>query len=439
MGRNYALTPLTTSRTLVAIRRRAMQFTLISRTGGLREVRQRFVRRAYNVTGAVELEFPLLIPDITDSQSVQWAVPPLDPERGRPLTVGWAMTPPGPGSGGHTTNFRMVQALEEAGHRCVIHLYDRHQSRVDFHASVIREHWPAMKARVVDARMGLEPADAYVATSWESAHVIGKRGSTPGRRLYFVQDYEPYFYPHGSEYALAEDTYRFGFRTIALGGMVAGRLRAIHQIPVDRIPFGTDLSVYHLTNNGPRNGVVFYAKPRVARRGYALATAALQLFHEQHPDQEIHLFGDPHIRPSFPAQVHGTVSPDKLAELYNRTIAGIAISFTNISLVPYEMLACGAIPVVNDDPFARAELSNSSVRWAKATPSAMANQLSAAVGCADIAAAAKRAADEVEELDWQKAKQEFVRIVENETYRDGDSIGGEQGADEDQSSIDPIR
>lgn len=74
------------------------------------------------------------------------------------------------------------------------------------------------------------------------------------------------------------------------------------------------------------------------------------------------------------------------------SIAGIAISFTNISLVPYEMLACGVIPVVNEDPFARAELNNSAVRWAKATPSALANQLSAAVRCTDIAGAAKRAA-----------------------------------------------
>lgn len=163
-----------------------------------------------------------------------------------------------PGSGGHTTCFRMVEALEEAGHQCVVHVYDRYQSHVNVHAQVIRKHWPALKARIVDARAGLEPADAYVATSWDSAHVIGRRGSVPGRRLYFVQDYEPYFYPHGSEYTLADDTYRFGFRTIALGGMVAERLRATHRIP-DRILFGTDLSIYRMTNEGPRHGVVFYA------------------------------------------------------------------------------------------------------------------------------------------------------------------------------------
>ncbi|MFC7448770.1 hypothetical protein [Rhodococcus daqingensis] len=314
----------------------------------------------------------------------------------------------------------MVEALEEAGHRCVVHLYDRHGSPVDFHAKVIREHWPTMKARIIDARGQFDPADAYVATSWQSAHVIGKQVSAPGRRLYFVQDYEPYFYPRGSEYALADDTYRFGFRTIALGGMVAEMLRSAHGIQVDRIPFGTDLSVYRLTNHGSRSGVVFYAKPRIARRGYSLAMAALGEFNQRHPDQEIHLFGDPHVRPPFPARVHGTVSSGALAELYNKCVAGIAISFTNISLVPYEMLACGAIPVVNEDAFARAELGNPAVRWAAATPSALAHELSAAVATSDVAAAAERAASAAESLDWGEAKKAFVRIVENEIFRDGD-------------------
>ncbi|MFF0816104.1 hypothetical protein ACFYVR_13270 [Rhodococcus sp. NPDC003318] len=316
----------------------------------------------------------------------------------------------------------MVEALEVAGHNCVIHLYDRHGSPVGYHAAVIRDHWPAVNARIVDARDSFEPADAYVATSWESAHVIGKHATHPGRRLYFVQDYEPYFYPRGSEYTLAEDTYRFGYRTIALGGMVAETLHATHSIPADRLPFGTDVSVYRLTNNGPRNGVVCYAKPRTARRGYALAVAALAAFHHQCPDQVIHLFGDAHVRPPFPAQIHGTVSPCELADLYNSCIAGITISFTNISLVPYEMLSCGTIPVVNDDRCARAELSNSAVRWADPTPAALAHELSAAVTGNDVTETARQAATALENLDWQRATEEFVRTVEAETYRDRLSV-----------------
>jgi hypothetical protein len=247
--------------------------------------------------------------------------------------------------------------------------------------------------------------------------VIGRHGSAPSRRPYFVQDYEPYFYLRGSESALADDTHRFGLRTIAPGGMVAERLQAIHRIPVARMPLGTNLSVYRMTNKGPRNGVVFYAKPCVVRRRYALAMTALHEFYQQHPDQEIHPFGDPHIRPRFPAHVHGTLSPGALTGLYNRSIAGIAISITNISSVPYEMPACGAILELNEDHFARAELSNPAVRWAKTTPSAVAGQLSDSVTCADTADAAKRAAAEMERLGWQKAKQEFVKLVEDHTFR----------------------
>jgi hypothetical protein len=250
----------------------------------------------------------------------------------------------------------------------------------------------------------------------ESAHEIGRHASALGLPLCVDQGYEPYFSPRGSEYTLADDTYRFGFRTMALGGM-AERPRAIHRIEVDRIPFGTDLSVYRMTKKGPGSGVVLYAKPRVARRGYALAMAPLHEFHQQHPGQEIHLSGDPHIRPQFPAHVHGTVSPRALAELYKRSIAGLSISFTNISLVPYELLACGAIPVIKGDPFACAELSNRARRWTMAAPSAIADRLSHAVSCADTADAPKRAATEMEGRDWQKAKQEFVKIVEDETFR----------------------
>jgi hypothetical protein len=139
MGISHAMTLMMRSRTLVAMPWRGMQLAAISQLGGLRVVRQQFARRAYEVSGAVRLEFPLIIGGITNSDSVQRNAPSRDSKRGRAPTVGWAMTPPTPGSGGHSTNIRIVQTLEEAGHRCGGHLYDRHQTPVDFHANVIPE------------------------------------------------------------------------------------------------------------------------------------------------------------------------------------------------------------------------------------------------------------------------------------------------------------
>jgi hypothetical protein len=148
-----------------------------------------------------------------------------------------------------------------------------------------------------------------------STHVIERHASAPGRRL-------------------SDDTYRFGFNTIAPGGM-ADRLPAIHWIPMDRIPFGTDLSV------------VLFGKPPVARRGYALARAALHEFHQQHPGR-IHLSGD--IRLQYPAHVHRTVSPRVLAELYNASMAGVS---TEIEGLDREEDKQEFVKIIADETFSK--------------------------------------------------------------------------------------
>jgi hypothetical protein len=51
------------------------------------------------------------------------------------------------------------------------------------------------------------------------------------------------------------------------------------------------------------------------------------------------------------------------------------MSFTNISLVAEEMLACGMTPVINDHAFAKADLANDNARWAPATPGGLADAL----------------------------------------------------------------
>ena len=59
-------------------------------------------------------------------------------------------------------------------------------------------------------------SDAVFATGWETAYpVFNDAGDA--RKCYFVQDFEPLFYPVGSEYVLAENTYRFNFFGITAG------------------------------------------------------------------------------------------------------------------------------------------------------------------------------------------------------------------------------
>ena len=50
--------------------------------------------------------------------------------------------------------FRMVSALESAGHECTMFLYDRYGGDVREHEETIRRGWPSVRARVVDASKG---------------------------------------------------------------------------------------------------------------------------------------------------------------------------------------------------------------------------------------------------------------------------------------------
>jgi len=372
---------------------------------------QRILKRVHDRFVTADLDFPLRGADVADSTRRSRPLPPPVLED-RPLRIGWLTTPPGPGSGGHTTMFRMVEALERAGHRCDMVLYQRNGGSVDRHLATIRKGWPGVRATVRSADDGLDGLDACIATSWPSAHVLATR-SIPGlHELYFVQDYEPFFYPHGSEHELAADSYRFGFHTIALGNMVRNRLLEEVGVHASSVPFSCDTSVYHLDNEGSRSGVVFYAKPDVPRRGYRLAVLALEEFHRRHPDVPIHVYG--HDAPDIAAPViqHHRVSPAELNDLYNRAAAGLALSFTNITLVGEEMLASGCIPVVNDSADTRAAFDNPHAVFAPPTPASLAEGLCRAVEQADPQRA-RAAAASISRDNWTLAGTGVVRIVED--------------------------
>lgn len=388
----------------------------VLREDGPRGLAQRVVNRAYARLDASSLSEPLRDADIADSSDLALALPAQAPRRGEPLTIGWVLLPPAAGSGGHTTLFRMVEAAEKAGHRCRLYLFDRYNGDIREHARVIRQWWPQLNASVHDVSEGIEGVDACVASSWISAHALARYGTSPMRRLYFIQDFEPYFYARGTEYALAEDTYRFGFRAIALGEMIAGLLRSEVGIEPDVTEFGCDTSVYRPLPGFRRHGVVVYARPGVPRRGFWLARLALAQFHRAHPDVEIHVYGSRVRDLPFPAVQHGRLAPAELNALYNSCVAGIAMSFTNISLVAEEMLAAGTVPVVNDSPYSRADLVNDHVAWATPTPRGIAQALGDAVTRADRDAEAAAAAASVRQFGWTKAQADVVRVIEDEAY-----------------------
>lgn len=344
---------------------------------------------------------------------------PLAWRPGEPMRVAWVCTPPAPGSGGHTTMFRLVSALEQAGHRCELYLRDRHGWSVDQHREIIRNHWPEVRAGIHDLDAGIADSHAVVATGWESAYdVLGSPAR--GRRCYLVQDLEPMFYPAGSAALLAAATYDFGMHGLTAGPWLAERLRTDHDMTADHFDFGCDLEVYRPREDEPavrRDGIAYYCRPGTPRRAHELALLALTRFARLHPDVPIHCYGTVVADLPFPAIQHGRLTPVELGALYRRCVAGLVLSATNVSLVPLEMLAAGCVPVVNDAAQHRAVLDNPQVRYATPTPRDLSEALADLVGqpLPALDQRARAAADSVEDVGWDRAgaqvEQALLRVV----------------------------
>jgi glycosyltransferase involved in cell wall biosynthesis len=171
----------------------------------------------------------------------------------------------------------------------------------------------------------------------------------------------------------------------------------------DAFDFGCD-SAYHLVDGaGVRNGIVFYAKPGAPRRAFELGLMALQLFAQRHPDITIHFYGSRIGKLSFPFENHGLLSPNELNRIYNRCLAGLSLSMTNVSLVPHEMLSAGCIPVVNDAEHNRIVLDNPFVRYVPPTPHALADALGDVVATKSFATLAASASASVSSASWEEA------------------------------------
>ena len=97
------------------------------------------------------------------------------------------------------------------------------------------------------------------------------------------------------------------------------------------------------------------------------------------------------------------VSPAKLNEIYNQCFAGLCLSFTNVSLVPHEMLAAGCIPIINDAEHNRIVLGNPHVRYSAPTPHALAKALEDLVQMSDFGTLSLMAAESVKLTTWDDA------------------------------------
>lgn len=363
-----------------------------------------------------------------DASEVDWSVPhpavvnPISLTK-KSLTISWIISPPGESSGGHQNIFRFMSFLEAAGHTIRIYLYSAH---APFTVSTIKERlahspsYPRLDASIeayTSAGVSVE-TDVIFATGWETAYA-SFRDASPARRLYFVQDYEPYFFPVGSASVLAENTYRFGFHGITAGSFLARKLSTDFGMPTSHYDFGVNRQIYHFVEKRDRREVFFYARPPTERRGFELGIMALAEFAKARPEYTINLAGwdvKPYRIP-FAYKNLKDLKVDQLNEVYNRCAAALVISLTNMSLLPLELLSAGVIPVLNDGPNNRLVSDNPFIEYSACSPKALAAKLIDVVDRSDLRQHARAASESVREKTWEASGQVFLSLFE-EAVRD---------------------
>lgn len=330
-------------------------------------------------------------------------------------TFNWIMSPPGRGSGGHQNLFRFIKYLEKAGHKNRIYLYStRDQRTLSQITSMVKDSYPKISASMefIKNDNSMDDADAIFATGWETAYPVFN-SNLRCQRFYFVQDFEPYFYPMGSEYVLAENTYRFGFYGITAGGWLSTKLKRDYGMEADHFEFGADSELYKLTNQKKRKEIFFYARPVTARRGFELGIMALELFHKKHPEYTINLAGwdVAGYEVPFPHKNLKTLELKDLPSLYNKCSAALVMSLTNMSLLPLELLACGVIPVVNDGENNRLVSDNEFIEYVPNSPLSLANKLSEVIGRDNLSAYSQKASQSVAGQSWDYSGEKFIKII----------------------------
>ena len=329
-----------------------------------------------------------------------------------PLTISWVIPPMGQGSGGHADIFRTINFLESKGHHCRVYFYDalKHSSYEDLRHNLT--HYSPIKAEIFYNSSEIADCDAIFATNWYTAYPVYNFKGT-AKKYYYVQDFEPYFDAVGSYSTFAENTYKFGFRGITLGKWLAEKLSNEYGMECDSFELGTETKEYFLKNSKPRKKILFYARPVTPRRGFELGILTLELFHKEHPEYEINFLGWDTSKYviSFPYVNHGILSVDKLNDLYNDCSAGLVLSFTNMSLLPLEMLASGCIPVMNDAYHTRKVSYTKFLTYSEPSPTALSEALYKAASAPDQKDISRRAAEYAQQFQWNESNTLIEKLL----------------------------
>jgi glycosyltransferase involved in cell wall biosynthesis len=270
----------------------------------------------------------------------------------------------------------------------------------------------------------LRDCDAAIATLWTSAYPVLRFPRTRVR-FFFVQDFEPYFYPAGSAFALAEETYRFGFPGIVNTPGLAAAYRAYGNPAVAFTP-AVDLDRYR-PPEAPRPQrpvrVFFYGRAGNPRNAFGLGVAALVELKRRYGDAVDIVCAGESWNPGALglADVLSNVGRlrnlDEVSELYRTCHVGLVLMVTkHPSYQPFEFMASGVACVSNrntdTDWFFR---DGENCLLASPRPDAIARRIGELVEDAGLRARiAETALAQVRRVRWEDQIERIWRVITKE-------------------------
>ena len=255
----------------------------------------------------------------------------------------------GEGSGGQRTLFDHIQYLSKKGYTCDLYMEDRGQIKdVKEVQALVKKYFGHVSFRG-EYYLGYQlrgKYDVMFATAWYTAEVV-KKYKTKAKKIYFIQDFEAFFYPIGQDYLKICDTYQYGLNTLTIGRWLSKKMEEEFGQKSQFFDFCADLTVYYNKKQKREQAVCFIYQPEKPRRCSQLGVEALGIVKSCCPDVKILFYGSNKKQKIWYEHENlGILTKTECNDLYNQTVVGLCISASNPSRIPFEMMASG-LPVVD--------------------------------------------------------------------------------------------
>ena len=232
-----------------------------------------------------------------------------------------------------------------------------------FHRSAIAAAFPSLVNSPIHYDLSLRSAagipacDISISTLWVTAYVAAHFVNAR-RKFYLIQDFEPMFYPAGTMYALAEESYRLGLYGLCNTENLLHLYERYGGRGTSFLP-AVDRNVFHAVGRRERRHddpvtVFVYARPGHWRNCWELASFALQELKSHLGDRVRIVTAGSWARPEDVGtgiQHLGLLDYRETGSLYRTCDVGVALTVSaHPSYLPLELMACGVPVVAFDNP-----------------------------------------------------------------------------------------